>query len=358
MNYLKSVSRISKAKIDLLFKVHNSDVEVVKNVVKRDNVLDYFVANFNPTEEEILGFGDCSETECEFIYTYKGIPTEKFSLSLSKSMIKQYLFLHFIPANKSGVRKRVSYSSLAKSLNVSTVTVRSNMDRLVKLGFIWVSEIERGLYDIVIADEYKNHEVGGKGYVTLSLDMLYHLLSFENVNELKLELKKVLWCDAKVNCNDFDITFNPSNMLKVLPDYIRPSKRKELLESSKSMFKVEKNTLNYDAYKTKNEMLLPIEKEIKNVIKDFFELTNMPFDKFCEENRHNPIMELKVAMEEALVISDLTGLAIQYNLDLVMKALIDIYTYFGSADTNDIINTGAFVRTWIENYIATERIAI
>ena len=358
MNYLKSVARISKEKINLLFKVHNSDVEVKKTVTKRDALLDYYISNFNPSKDDIESFGDYSESTYEFIYTYNGIITDKFSLALSKSMIKQYLFLHFIPANKSGVRKRVSYSSLAKSLNISTVTVKNNMERLVKLGFIWVSKMERGLYDIVIVDEYKNHKIGGKGYITMPLDMLYHLISFDNVNELKVELKKILWCDTKVNFKEANVSFNKDNLLKVLPDYVRPYKKNEILNSDKSMFKFENGTLNYSAYKTKNEILLPIEKNIKSIITDFFKMTNMPFDKFCEENRNNPIMDFKVKMVEILVLDDLTGLAIQYNLDLVMKSLIDIYTHFGGYNKNDIIKMGAFVRDWIEKYISINKIVI
>lgn len=92
MNYLKSVARISKEKINLLFKVHNSDVEVKKTVTKRDALLDYYISNFNPSKDDIESFGDYSENTYEFIYTYNGIITDKFSLALSKSMIKQYLF--------------------------------------------------------------------------------------------------------------------------------------------------------------------------------------------------------------------------------------------------------------------------
>lgn len=350
MNYLKSVTRISKEKIDLLFKVYNSDIDVIEKVVEKDSVFELC-----SSEYDLI---DYSKKEYEFKYSFNGIATDKFSLSLSKSMIKQYLFLHFIPANKSGVRKRVSYSNLAKSLNISTMTVRNNFERLVKLGFIWVSKVERGLYDIVIVDEYKNHESTGKGYITMSLNMFYNLLSFENVNELKIELKKVLWCDAKVNFTSANISFNKDNLLKVLPDYIRPSKREELLNSTQTMFAFENGTLNYNAYKTKEDILKPLYDDFKDIIEGFFSVSKMAYSKHYADNINNPIMTNNLILEKSMILDDLIGLAIQYNIYLILKALQDMYINYGGVGKNEVSNTGGYIRSKIEEYIATEKTVI
>lgn len=350
MNYLKSVARISKEKIDLLFKVYSSDIDVVEKVIEKDSIFELC-----SSEYDLI---DYSKKEYEFKYSFNGIATDKFSLSLSKSMIKQYLFLHFIPANKSGVRKRVSYSNLAKSLNISTMTVRNNFERLVKLGFIWVSKIERGLYDIVIVDEYKNHESVGKGYITMSLNMFYNLLSFENVNELKIELKKILWCDAKVNFTSANISLNKDNLLKVLPDYIRPSKRDELLNSAQTMFVFENGTLNYNAYKTKEDMLKPLYDDFKDVIEGFFRVSKMAYSKHYADNINNPTMTNHLILEKSIILDDLAGLAIQYNIYLVLKALQDMYINYGGVDKNETINTGGYIRSKIEEYVATEKTVI
>lgn len=350
MNYLKSVARISKEKIDLLFKVYNSDIDVIEKVIEKDSLFELC-----SSEYDLI---DYSKKEYEFKYSFNGLTTDKFSLSLSKSMIKQYLFLHFIPANKSGVRKRVSYSSLAKSLNISTMTVRNNFERLVKLGFIWVSKVERGLYDIVIVDEYKNHESVGKGYITMSLNMFYNLLSFENVNELKIELKKILWCDAKVNFTSANISLNKDNLLKVLPDYIRPSKRDELLNSTQTMFAFENGTLNYSAYKTKEDILKPLYDDFKDVIEGFFSVSKMAYSKHCADNMNNPTMTNNLVLEKTMILDDLVGLAIQYNIYLVLKALQDMYINYGGVGKNEVSNTGGYIRSKIEEYIATEKTVI
>ena len=355
MTYLKSIARISKSKINLLFKVHSTETKVTKKVVEKDLVYDYCLKMCNNSEE--LNITDYSKVEYEFEYIFNGMNTEKFSLSLSKSMIKTYLYLHFLTANKSGVRKNLSYSSLAKSLGVSVVTMKKNLNRLTKLNFIWITNTDKNLFDIVIVDEYKNHESTAGGYITMSLDMLNHILSFDNVNELKIELKKALWCDAKVNCDKFEVSFNKDNLLSVLPSYIRPYKQKELLESNKSMFKFENGTLNYSAYKTKEELVSPLYNDYKSVIEGFFEVSKMPYSKYHYLNKNN-VLETKMLNDtKTLILDDLTNLAIQYNLNLVLRALQEMYVEFGGEGINLAKSPPRFVRYKIQTYIALNKLS-
>lgn len=350
MNYLKSMSRISKEKINLLFTMFKSEIEVIDKTIVADEIFEMC-----SDEYDLI---DYSKKESEFKYTFNGVTTDKFSLRLSKSMIKTYIFLHFIPSNKSGVRKRVSFSKIAESLGLSVVSIRANIERLVKLGFLWVSKAERGLYDITIVDEYKNHTSNGGGYITLSYKMLQHLLSFENVNELKIELKKLLWCDAKVNFEVANITFNENNLLSVLPSYIRPGKRNDILNSNNSIFKIENGMLNLEAFETKEEIREPLVNSYSEIIKGFFAMSKIPHSKYHSENLNNPMEEKTLKMAEALIIDDLVGLAIQYNMSLVLRALQDMYIIHGGIDKNDVSNTGGYIRSKINEYLALEKAVI
>lgn len=350
MNYLKSMTRISKNKLNTLFNVFKSDVKVIDKVIKIDKLYELYSDKYDLI--------DYSKKKYTFEYSFNGVKTDKFELSLSKSMIKTYIFIHFIPSNKSGVRKRVSYSNLADSLGLSVVSIRNNIDRLVKLGFLWVSKVERGLYDITIVDEYKNHFADNGGYITLSYKMLQHLLSFENVNELKVELKKLLWCDAKVNFPEANISFNKDNLLKVLPDYIRPSKKNELLNSSKSIFAFENNTLNYDAFETKENIRESLKTSYAEIIRGFFDMTKMPYSKYHSDNLNNILEQEKIEMTKAIIIDDLVGLVIQYNMSLVLKALQEMYILKGGINKNEVKNTGGYIRDKINEIIALNKTII
>ncbi len=345
MKYLKSLSRVSKSKISLLFNQFKSDVEVIETITKKDTIFELC-----SDEYDLI---DYSKKECSFSYSFNGISTDKFELTLSKSMIKTYIYLHFIPGNRSGVRKNISFSNLADSLGLSVVSVRNNINRLVKLGFLWTTKVDRGLYDIVIVDEYKNHEINGEGYITLSYNMLQHLLSFDNVNELKVELKKLVWCDAKVNFTAAKITFNKNNLLSVLPGYMRKSKKEEILNSSNSLFALENGTLNYNAFETKKDIIDPLYKAHKEVIEGFFELSQMPYSK---THSISPIMTRELEMAKALILDDLVGLAIQYNIHLVLKALQDMYANNGGVNKNETKDPGRYVRFKIQEYIALNAI--
>lgn len=350
MNYLKSMTRISKNKLNTLFNVFKSDVKVIDKVIEIDKLYELCSDKYDLI--------DYSKKKYTFEYSFNGVKTDKFELSLSKSMIKTYIFIHFIPSNKSGVRKRVSYSNLADSLGLSVVSIRNNIDRLVKLGFLWVSKVDRGLYDITIVDEYKNHFKDNNGYITLSYKMLQHLLSFENVNELKVELKKLLWCDAKVNFSKANISFNKDNLLKVLPDYIRPSKKNELLNSSKSIFAFENNTLNYDAFETKENIRESLKTSYAEIIRGFFDMTKMPYNKYHADNLNNILEQEKLEMTKAIIIDDLVGLVIQYNISLVLKALQEMYILKGGINKNEVKNTGGYIRDKINEIIALNKTII
>ena len=350
MTYLKSVARISKTKLNSIFKVFKSDVKVIKKTTKADKLYELCSDKYDLI--------DYSETEYDFEYSFNNVTTDKFELSLSKSMIKTYILMHFIPSNRSGVRKRVSYSNLAESLGISVVSVRNNIDRLVKLNLLWVSKADRGLYDIVIVDEYKNHSADNGGYITLSYKILHHLLSFDNVNELKLELKKLLWCDAKVNFVGANINFNKDNLLSILPDYIRPSKRNELLNSAKSMFSFENDILNYDAFETKEDIREALMTSYSETIRGFFELSKMPYSKYHADNLNNPMEQRKLEMAEAIIVDDLVGLVIQYNMSLVLKALQEMYMLKGGINKNEVENTGGYIRDKINEIIALNKTVI
>ncbi|MCC0642207.1 MULTISPECIES: hypothetical protein [unclassified Clostridioides] len=378
MQELKPVARISKSKLkDILdiFKTSTKKVEkidssacnscAIKNNPSFDtNKLNEFCLDC-PKLKSIAEFSYVTEKETE-IGIIEIVTNENRRIALSKSAIKQYLAYHFIVSNKNYVRKSVSFASIADICNFSVVTARHNHNMLLQVGLVYSTEVKRGKFDIVIDGEYKNHlkkEDGGKGYITMSLDTLNHLLSFENVNELKLEIKKLLWADAKGSKLGKKIRFKKDNLISVLPPYILKSNKltEAFLRGSKTLFDVSNDTIDTKRYETKETISKKYTEPIRIKILKFFDdtgcslssnyskvLSQINLDKY---NLFEEDLITKLELEKEIIVGDLVGLAVQYGENRVLAALDYMFNKYtideDDINYSEINNPGAFIRTLI-----------
>ncbi|HBG2405042.1 TPA: hypothetical protein KPK48_003244 [Clostridioides difficile] len=380
MHNLKHVTRISKSTLkDILgiFKTSTRKIEkadssvcnlcdIRKNYSLHKDKLDEFCSNC-PKVKTFTEFSYVIEKEInkgERRDIVEIITDRNKNISLSKAAIKQFIAYHFIPSNQSLVRKSVSFKNIADICNISVVTARYNHSILIDAGLVYSTEVKRGRFDIVIDNEYKSHlkkSEGGQGYITMSLDTLKHLFEFDNVNELKLEIKKLLYADA--NTKFKKIKFNKKNLISVLPDYIRKSSKRldAFLKGSKTLFDISNNRIDTSRYETKAKIKNKYINIIKEKIEKFFNntgcslsnnyskvLSQIDLDKYGLFKKD---LIRKLELEKELIINNLVDLSIQYSINRVLKTLNYIFNEYtvneNDINFNEIRNPGAFVRTVI-----------
>ncbi|MGX9758869.1 hypothetical protein ACWYRQ_21600 [Clostridioides difficile] len=374
---LKPIARISKSRLKNMlgiFKTSTKKIEktdhsvcnscdIRKNYSLHKDKLDEFCSNC-PKIKTFTEFSYVIEKETS-TGTIEIVTNRNKTISLSKAAIKQFIAYHFIAFNKNFVRKSVSFKNIADICNVSVVTARYNHSILIETGLVYATEVKRGKFDIVIDGEYKNHLKkcdGGQGYITMSLDTLKHLLKFDNVNELKLEIKKLLWADANTSKNK-KVKFNKENLISVLPSYIRKSSKRleAFLKGSKTLFDISNNRIDTSRYETKEKVRNRYINFIKEKIEKFFNNTGCSlsanYSKVLEQvnlDKHELYKEdlnRQLELEKELIINDLVSLSIQYSINRVLKTLNYLFNEY-TIDENDINyseikNPGAFIRTII-----------
>ncbi|HBH4034383.1 TPA: hypothetical protein KSL09_003207 [Clostridioides difficile] len=377
MHNLKPITRISKSRLKNMlgiFKTSTKKIEktdhsvcnscdIRKNYSLHKDKLDEFCSNCTKIKT-FTEFSYVIEKETN-TGTIEIVTNRNKTISLSKAAIKQFIAYHFIPCNKNFVRKSVSFKNIADICNVSVVTARYNHSILIETGLVYSTEVKRGKFDIVIDGEYKNHlkkSDGGQGYITMSLNTLKHLLKFDNVNELKLEIKKLLWADANTSKNK-KVKFNKENLISVLPSYIRKSSKRleAFLKGSKTLFDISNNRIDTSRYETKEKVRNRYINFIKEKIEKFFNSTGCSlsanYSKVLEQvnlDKHELYKEdlnKQLELEKELIINDLVSLSIQYSINRVLKTLNYVFNEY-TIDENDINyseikNPGAFIRTII-----------
>ncbi|EGT3815311.1 hypothetical protein EPL64_00370 [Clostridioides difficile] len=381
MQNLKPIARISKSKLKEILDIFKTSTRKIEQIDKsvcnscdiRKNYslnkykLDEFCSDC-PRVRTFPKFSYVIEKKVSTKITSNGtvdiVTNENKTISLSKSAIKQFIAYHFIPCNMNFIRKAVSFKNIADICNVSVVTARYNHSILVETGLVYSTKIARGKFDIIIDGEYKNHlkkSDGGQGYVTMSLDTLKHLFEFDNVNELKLEIKKLLWVDA--NTKFKKIKFNKKNLISVLPDYIRKSSKRldAFLKGSKTLFDISNNKIDTSRYETKAKIKNRYINFIKEKIVTFFDSTGCSlsnnYSKVLSQinlDKHGLFKKdliRKLEIEKELIINNLVSLSIQYGINRVLKTLNYIFNEYtvneNDINYNEIKNPGAFVKTVI-----------
>lgn len=381
---LKQFAKIGKSDIRAII-AENKIFEKSVTVDKKGNCSKCPFAKYDDQGiNYICTNGVCCNHQKEFVDSYVAIETkihnskkcevvlnEKFNNRLSKGAIKLFLLYHFLPELKFAgkevegrIRKNVKFTDLANLCKMSVPAVKTNHNRLVKLGYILETNKKRNSVDIVINGEHKLHDKkseGGTGYIQLSIDFLIHIFSFENINSLRIELNKLLSVDAKSN-KKF-ISFNKDNLLKVLPSYIKKSLKlkDKLLNNNKTLFPVKNNSISIDRFKTYKTRYNELKSEYIIQLKKYIDEHNLNLSSSLKKElvqRINTVrrddikVELNLMMEEEdeNILECLSKLAIQFGINKVFRALkqaLDPVQNIDEVPNYLIDNVGAYVRTLI-----------
>lgn len=277
--------------------------------------------------------------------------------TLKSNAIKLFLLYHFLQPDGHGFIKNICIKELAETIGCTVVTVNACNNVLQDYGYCYFSH--SGICDgniNIFLPEYKDYHKtaaeGGRGYITMSSNMLLDLCGIEHLNTLRLNLKGILevdnasYSDVQIKtvstvvsqyqrlrgflptyCKRnviqkalmqshaiFDLTFDEKNVtFSIKEKYAQKNLRGKMIESTKKCLidHVEHiNTVLEEAANAKH----PEEKDRLDAILSVIGLT--PSSKY-------PCLCLTLSDYE-----DLSALAIQYNLHMVHMALNQIYNKY------------------------------
>lgn len=259
------------------------------------------------------------------------IPTRE---RLSKSQIKQILLYHFLDVDNNGLVKGVSLKELANILKCDTKTVKNNNERFLELHHAYPSGIIDGEFSVFLR-KYKEYYLpkskGGTGYITMPLEMFKKLLEVEDVNALRIELRKLLEYDRRNIDSKSQVPANYTyrDIKRFLPKYLGykgiinnvMDKGSEIFENIRAnkgiVFKLKEK---YD-YLVIKEIII---EKATNAYDEFFDVFNFSTKDFAS------ILQLST----------------EYSIEVIKETLSRIAEYYLKAGI-EIRNLGGLMRTII-----------
>ena len=299
--------------------------------------------------------------------------------TLKSYSIKLFLLYHFLQPDAYGLVRNLSLKELARTIGCTVATVRHCNQVLEDYNYCYVSN--SGTVDncinVYIAD-YKNYHKtaseGGRGYITLSSELFYQLLSMQTLNTLRLNIKGILEVDnSRLRDSSGSSSAVQTSYKKLrgfLPRYCKNNVIRKALEQNNSIFDLDFTEASvvfaiHDSFaqkKIRSEML----EESKGLIIDFVDSINNIIEDTSSDNFVNA-SEAKEKLSafhipeknnyESIILNldeyaSLASLSIQYNLHLVFDAIIFVYNNY-ILNHLRIDNFGALVRTIIRKHYSS-----
>lgn len=258
---------------------------------------------------------------------------------LPKIATKLYILLHFLPMLRLGTSSQpyyiiynVSIKDLADKINCTEASIKKSIDLLTAFYYITATTgCKDKSYNIHIQDYELSHKTaaqGGSGYITLSQDILDHLLDQQNVNCLRALCYKLLRQDDITQSAEQNQTVEiPIKDIKtILPKHINYMAKfrscfsdsifQTLFDNGKCYFTLTKYHLKRD-------------------IKDYIEYTSKKLKELCQ------CQSFEFVSEDD--IQDLAKMAPQYSIEPLMDALAIIKNNYIDKGVK-IFSIGAFTR--------------
>lgn len=151
------------------------------------------------------------ETLVEEPFTYEAAPKTKISTihtRLSKTQIAQFLLYHFYHVDERGIIRNVQEKDIAETIGCTVKTVRNNNVIFEQLGLIYYSRSSYGI-NIKLVEYPRYFDKNGYGYIELSFERLEELIQIENVNALRLEIRKELVYDNNEAKRKYKYDYSP-----------------------------------------------------------------------------------------------------------------------------------------------------
>ncbi|KQU11884.1 hypothetical protein J8N01_14085 [Priestia megaterium] len=277
---------------------------------------------------------------------------------LSKSQISQLIFYHFLHVDERGIICDVSEKEIAAALNCTVRTVRNNNVVLAETELISYSRSGKGI-NICIVPYPQYFEEHGFGFMELEYTRFEEFILIENVNALRLELRKELVYDndtikrqfnpgentSKISFNDYKI-FTPKythykGMMQKIAE-TQTSAFKTVVQGSTIFFVLKDGAKN--GKMSKQEKKDQYDAAIRRTIEETFvklsghstDSTGIVMSSFQNED-----------------IADLVQLSFEYGIERVKSALYSLIEQaFFSHDAQVVENYGGKIRTLIRKELS------
>lgn len=291
--------------------------------------------------------------------------------TLKANAIKLLLLYHFLQPDGNGFLKNISVKALAEQIGCTVATIYASNRTLADYNYCYTCE--SGLFDHhinVYLPEYKDYHKtaaeGGRGYITMSSDMLLALLDVHSLNPLRLNLKGILTIDnASPGKSSCTAEASYTRLRGFLPRYCKKNVIRKALEQSNSILdstftekgvsfsirrEFNQKTMR-DSMKKANEASLIRFVSNMNDVLEGANSAAAPFEKEQLEDVLAAMNIRKCQEYPSLIIrsddySDLAALSLQFNLSMVQSAIVQIYNYY-IAEHLIVESFGALTRTFI-----------
>lgn len=297
--------------------------------------------------------------------------------TLKSNALKLLLLYHFLQPDAQGFIKNVSIKALAATIGCTVATIHASNRVLKEYNYCYICD--SGLYHNhinIFLPEYKNYHKtaaeGGRGYVTMSSDMLMDLIGISSLNTLRLNLKGILEVDNASYMRSQNDTYSVvettyKRLRGFLPSYCKNNVIRKALEQDNSIFDLSffdkgvSFTIHekYAQKKLRNAMLEDTKENLIEFVDNLNDMTETvqstahPDERerledilstmHIEKSQKYPTLNLHLTDYE-----DLASLALQYNLQMVHMAIIHIYNHYITAG-HPVETFGALARTIIRN---------
>lgn len=338
--------------------------------------------------EDAAGMADL-ECQCEncpqavFIERYdekKKYVNEKnmfgYQPTLKSNAIKLLLAYHFMLPDSLGMITDVSVKGLAELLGCTTATVQSANRMLADYGYCCICN--SGCYDNHInvmlseyKDYYKTAEEGGRGYLTMSLDLFREILKIDSgLNTLRLSLKGILEVDnASYRHTESpemeSATSSYKNLRGFLPDYCKQNVIVKALGHGSSIFDFTCSdssvTFSLKPEFSQKFMRSVMMEEEETGMREYVKGINLTLLNagYAYKKGENPLIDVRLSRCGIITACsydtidltekdyhDLASMCMQYGRERVRMAVIDVYNNY-TLQTRKIKNYGGLVRTLI-----------
>lgn len=324
----------------------------------------------------------CSQAVWESTYTtYTKYINEKnrygYQPTLKVNAIKLFITYHFLQPDALGFIKNVSVKELAELLDCTPATIRSSNEILSSYEYCYFcnSGISDNHINVYIP-EYKNYHKpaseGGRGYLSLSSNMLSELLAVDHLNTLRLTIKGILEVDNAsaydaANPNLTDVTSTFDKLRGFLPSYCKRNVIRKALEQGNAIFQYSFSDSSVtfsmkQEYAKKNmrkAMLLESEQEVKDHVDSLNDVLELANDKepYTDHERTQALLTMfsigSFHRYPSLILTnddyrDLASMCIQYNMNMVKQAISCVYNDY-IAKRRPVESFGALTRHYIRN---------
>lgn len=349
---LREIANIGKGVLEKITSIRNPNTGITKKTK------DYSLCPSNcPLRDPDLKHGICPDSLycrefCEkvSITTYTpiiSVPSviegtfEHIPGKFTHSQIIQFIFIHFLPGTDS-IKPCFSVSETARILNLCEKTVIRNIKKLTIEGLICTSKVSPDIYSIYMTEAEKYHltkKEGGTGYIPVSLELFTEILNIQNVNSLKLEIRKLIKFDNnRINKNSTNkVTFSFEDIRRFLPNYINYCGIiNKIVDGTSDVFR--ENTKN---------------KKIEFELKEIYDARRLRKQKHLEYGINFAALagENGFAGDSAnLPTGDLIKMSFEYGHRTVLAAL---KKYIQEYYWNNVVvyNVGAFIRSLIQKAV-------